>query len=362
MKLQDTNDQGVFKTVTSVSDSPSWFSALLQRYRERQEARRNPQAPVEITAERDPSALQKLVETADHSFVSSLRGLLYAAWHPQKIETSATPVEVEEIWSEHKVRLPGVLSLVAHATVIGLALIPLAASMSAPKETETAVMLTAPTPPLILPLLNQPTGGGGGGGMRTPKPPSLGKPPRGADKQLVPPTPEVKNLQPELIAEPTIVAPQLANLPRLSILQLGDPEGIPGPPSAGPGSGGGIGTGTGRGVGDGQGPGLGDGEGGGTGGGVFRPGGGVSEPTIIYRVEPQYSEEARRARHQGTVVFEAIVHKDGTIQIIRTVRSLGFGLDENAMKALRQWRFSPGKRNGVPVDVSLNIEVNFNLR
>src|SRR5207244_4037348 len=71
-------------------------------------------------------------------------------------------------------------------------------------------------------------------------------------------------------------------------------------------------------------------------GGVFRVGGGVTPPTVLQRVEPQYSEEARKARYQGTVVLEAIVRKDGTVDIMRIVRSLGFGLDENAIQALKQ--------------------------
>jgi TonB family protein len=154
----------------------------------------------------------------------------------------------------------------------------------------------------------------------------------------------------------------LANLPQLSLLQIGDPLGAPGPPSSGPGTGGGIGNGNGRGVGTGSGPGVGPGSGGGIGGGVFRVGGGVTAPTVMSRVEPQYSEEARKARYQGTVVLEAIVRKDGSIDILRIVRSLGFGLDENAIKALKQWRFRPGMKNGEAVDVALNIEVNFNLR
>ena len=92
------------------------------------------------------------------------------------------------------------------------------------------------------------------------------------------------------------------------------------------------------------------------------PGGGVTPPRVLERVEPQYSQEARKARYQGTVVLEVIVRKDGTVDIMRIVRSLGFGLDENAIQALKQWRFKPGMRNGVPVDVALNVEVNFNLR
>jgi TonB family protein len=216
---------------------------------------------------------------------------------------------------------------------------------------------------LNLPQTDDKSGGGGGGGKKQLTPPSLGKLPRPSDKQFVPPDPEPpKNPDPTLIVEPTVVAPQLAQLPQVNLLNLGDPAGVVGPPSSGPGVGGGIGTGSGRGVGEGKGPGVGPGEGGGFGGGVFRVGGGVTPPSVIQRIEPQYSEEARKARYQGTVVLEAIVRKDGTCDILRIVRSLGFGLDENAIQALKQWRFRPGMRNGVPVDVALNIEVNFNLR
>ena len=96
--------------------------------------------------------------------------------------------------------------------------------------------------------------------------------------------------------------------------------------------------------------------------GVFRVGEITDPPTILFKVDPQYSEEARKARYQGTVVLEAIIRSDGTVKILRVVRGLGFGLDEKAIEAVRQWRFRPGMRNGEPVDVELNIEVNFNLR
>ena len=96
--------------------------------------------------------------------------------------------------------------------------------------------------------------------------------------------------------------------------------------------------------------------------GVFQIGEITDPPTILFKVDPQYSEEARKAQYQGTVVLEAIVRSDGTLEILRVVRSLDFGLDENAIQALKQWKFRPGMRNGQPVDVVLNIEVNFNLR
>ena len=96
--------------------------------------------------------------------------------------------------------------------------------------------------------------------------------------------------------------------------------------------------------------------------GIYRVGNGVSGPRVIHKVEPIYSDEARAARYQGTVVLEAIIQKDGSVEIARVVRSIGFGLDEKAIEAVSQWRFEPAKLNGEPVSVALNIEVNFNLR
>jgi len=344
----------------------SWASSLLRQIRELLDERRHPRTPVEITAERDPSALLKFVDTGSpiSSLLTDVRELIHDSLHPHKIRTTAASVEVEEIWTKQSRLSRVVLSVAAHAAIILLLLIPWAASSPPPAINETAVLVYTPTSPLILnlPKKADTSGGGGGGGKRELKPPSKGNPPRGADKQIVPPTNEVKNLDPDLVVEQTVIAPQLANLPQLSMLQIGDPLGVPGPPSSGPGSGGGIGNGNGRGVGTGSGPGVGPGSGGGIGGGTFRVGGGVSAPTIVSRVEPQYSEEARKARYQGTVVLEAIVRRDGTVDIVRVVRSLGFGLDENAIRALKQWRFRPGMMNGQPVDISLNIEVNFNLR
>jgi TonB family protein len=293
-----------------------------------------------------------------------IRDLIRDTFHPRQIESSVAPIEVEEIWSKPKTGLPRLLSAGVHVLIVVLALVPWATQPNITKANETAVLVYMPSDLVLnLPQTDDKSGGGGGGGKKQLTPPSLGKLPRPSDKQFVPPDPEPpKNPDPTLIVDPTVVAPQLAQLPQLNLLNIGDPAGVVGPPSSGPGVGGGIGTGSGRGVGEGKGPGVGPGEGGGFGGGVFRVGGGVTPPSVIQRIEPQYSEEARKARYQGTVVLEAIVRKDGTCDILRIVRSLGFGLDENAIQALKQWRFRPGMRNGVPVDVALNIEVNFNLR
>jgi TonB family protein len=125
---------------------------------------------------------------------------------------------------------------------------------------------------------------------------------------------------------------------------------------------GGIGTGKGRGDGKGEGPGAIDGTGGGCCEGTFSVGGGVTSPVVVARVEPEYSEEARKARFEGSVLLAAVVRKDGKIDVVNILRSLGFGLDQNAIEALKKWRFRPGTKNGVPVDVRLNVEVSFHIR
>ena len=172
----------------------------------------------------------------------------------------------------------------------------------------------------------------------------------------------VQNEQPKLPVEPTVVVPPEIHLPSLQTGALGDPfSNVMGPPSSGTGSGGGIGSGSGGGVGSGRGPGVGPGSGGGIGGGVYRVGGGVSAPRLVYSPEPEFSEEARKARYQGTVVLWLIVGLDGRTRDIRVQRSLGMGLDEKAIEAVREWRFEPGRKDGMAVAVQINVEINFHL-
>jgi len=161
---------------------------------------------------------------------------------------------------------------------------------------------------------------------------------------------------------PTLVGPPDLKLPQMAMNgAFGDPKGVPGPPSNGPGTGGGIGTGTGTGVGSGKGGGLGEGEGGGTGGGVFSVGGNVSAPVPIYKPEPPYSEEARKAKYQGTVVLWIVVDAQGGVTDAKVVKPLGLGLDERAVETVRTWKFTPAKRAGTPVPVRVMVEVTFRL-
>jgi TonB family protein len=162
---------------------------------------------------------------------------------------------------------------------------------------------------------------------------------------------------------PAITVPSIAA--DLSIRNLGNPFANSQILSDGQGSNGGIGNGKSGGVGSGGDDGLGPGKGGGFGGdihgGVYRIGSGVSAPRLVFKVEPEYSEEARKARWQGTVVLSVIVDKAGRPRNINVVSPQGMGLDEKAIEAVQKWMFRPATLNGTPVAVVATIEVNFRL-
>jgi TonB family protein len=278
------------------------------------------------------------------------------------IEMTATPIEVEELWSKRNPIKSSLMSVGLHALFIGALIIPTYLVLQNPKVNPTEVVrVFLPTMPK-LPDMKDKSGGGGGGGRKAPTPPSKGQLPRGDVKQIVPPMVEIKNLAPELAVETTVIAPQLANLTPLPNIAFGDPNGVVGPPSAGPGRGGGIGTGTGTGIGSGRGGGVGPGEGGGIGGGVFNVGGGVSEPVLLTQIQPEYSDDGRKARIQGTVELLIIVNADGTVKFDNVRKNLGYGLDQKAIEAVRRWKFIPGKKDGKPVATYVSVLVNFSLR
>ena len=182
-------------------------------------------------------------------------------------------------------------------------------------------------------------------------------------QQFTPPVVVVRNEAPKLPVEPTVVIPPQVHLQQPNMPNLGDPlSHVPALlPSNGTGSGAGIGSGSGGGVGSGEGPGFGPGHGGGTGGGAFRVGGGVSAPKAIYSPDPEYSEEARKAKYQGTCVLWLVVGADGRPKDIKVQRTLGLGLDEKAIEAVKNWRFEPALKDGKPVAVQINVEVSFRL-
>jgi periplasmic protein TonB len=204
--------------------------------------------------------------------------------------------------------------------------------------------------------------GGGGGGTRSENSASLGRLPRAARRQFTPPVVEYVNPNPLLPMEPTLVMASEIVLPAIDFTRFGDPHGVPGPPSGGRGSGGGIGDGENGGVGNSRGPGYGPGPGGGgvtSGGGGFA--GSVTQPVLLWKIEPEYTDEARRAKIQGTVVLRIEVDTRGQAQNITVNQSLGLGLDERAIEAVRRWRFRPGYRNGKPWTTAALVQVSFRL-
>ena len=201
-------------------------------------------------------------------------------------------------------------------------------------------------------------GGGGGQGDKTPA--SRGILPPRSTHEFVAPIKRIVNPEPLLPVAPTILGPEDAAPPVINIALLGDPHGIPGPASGGPGSKGGIGGGTEGGIGDHKGPGYGGEDGfGATGSGHIT--GSVSAPVLLWKTEPAYSEEARKAKIQGTVVLYIEIDPRGQAQNIRVRQSIGFGLDERAIESVGHWRFRPAYRNGKPVPAAALVEVNFRL-
>jgi protein TonB len=211
--------------------------------------------------------------------------------------------------------------------------------------------------PNLTPYVPRPAQGGGGGGARESLPVTAGQLPKAAARQFVPP--QIVDHDPKLAMEPSLVLPPDVTSTQAS--NWGDPLAKLTNGSNGSGSNGGMGSGSRGGIGPGDGVGFGPGADGAYGGDIYRQGNGVSQPVALVKVEPEYSEEARKARYSGIVVLSAIVDKDGLPRDIRVIRSLGMGLDEKAIEALQKWRFRPGTKAGQAVNVRAQIEVSFRL-
>lgn len=219
-----------------------------------------------------------------------------------------------------------------------------------------------------------PGGGGGGGGLlqKAPPPKALREgrsrissplPERHEPKPVVPvpappePTPLLKSEQLPTVVAPIILAPADTRN-RVGVLQQTTAEND----RHGPGAGGGAGTGTGTGLGHGDGSGIGPGSGGGTGGGPYRPGSGIEPPRLQREVKADYTEDARQRGISGDVVLEIIVRRDGSVGDVKILQGLAGGLNDRAVQAVRQWRFAPARRQGAPVDVVVEVAVEFKLR
>ncbi len=332
-----------------------------------------PQPPVNSGATASPGfspddhLSRLLVDQVEQPWYRSFFRNVKEAIRPAKLpplQVTSKPVAVKDIWGDYRYgKQAGASSVLIHVGIAAL-LFALGTNKTVQSAVKQTVVLVAPDlAPYMADLKPKPqlAQGGGGGGDRSPLPASKGQAPRFAPRQFVPPMAVVNNPNPKLLMEPTLVGQSDVKLPNVNMPVWGDPLAKVGPPSNGPGSGGGIGSGSGGGVGPGRGPGYGPGEGGGFGGGVFRVGGGVSTPIPIYKVEPEYSEEARKAKFQGTVVLQIVIDERGNPTNFKVVRPLGLGLDEKAIEAVQKWRFRPGMKEGKAVAVLATVEVNFRL-
>jgi TonB family protein len=272
------------------------------------------------------------------------------------VASVALPVREIKIYTSGGAKA-GMCSAAIHAGLIGLVLLIAAvqpAGITAMKQVRTTII--ADLRP-YLPPAHQQSGGGGGGGAGEVTPPSKGSLPRPSPRPFLPP--RVDRVEARLQLPAAIVVPE--DLTETPATDFGDLQSKLGVPSNGPGLYAGIGTGGVNGVGDGRGPGAGLGTNSGFNDGIYHIGGEVSAPKVLRRVEPEYSEEARKAKWQGTVLLSVIIDDHGIVQAVKVVRSLGLGLDENAITAVKQWRFKPGIKGGKPVPVNALLEVNYRL-
>ena len=280
----------------------------------------------------------------------------------------------QDIRAQRSTTMPLVVSTSLHGLVVAAILF--VASLGLAVADERTEPVKDPEPIRMVFLAARGPGGGGGGGgmmMKTPPPKAARKgterisSPLPARKLPPPmrPTPRPPEPPPpplEAKPLPPVMAP-IASKPAEAENREGVLARVPEtPPSQGPGAGGGAGTGRGTGLGEGDGKGVGDGSGGGFGGGPFRPGSGVEPPRLLREIKADYSDEARRANIEGEVELEIVVRRDGTVGEVKILRGLRGGLNERAVQAVRQWRFSPGRMKGTPVDVVVQVGVEFRLR
>jgi hypothetical protein len=266
-----------------------------------------------------------LVPGVEEPWYRSLYRNLKEFLNPPKLPplvVTSRPLAVKDIWDQYGPQKKcWVMSLGFQSVLVLMLFTVFSAKVVQHKVAEIIPLIAPDIAPYLSkmpPKQNRMTGGGGGGD-RSPLPAPKGRLPKPALKQFTPPMVVVNNPNPKLTMDPSLIVPPDVPLPQVNLPNYGDPLAKIGPLSNGPGSGAGIGSGSGGGVGSGTGGGFGPGEGGGVGGGryggfgggVFHVGGGVTAPALVYKVEPEYSEEARKAKYQGTVVVYVEVDPSG---------------------------------------------------
>ena len=293
---------------------------------------------------------------AEQGVFASLGQSIRDVFFPQKLpplELTSQPVAVVDRMAVKRDPTSVVISTVINVAVIALVLWIAARQtgiIAPPKKVQEISLVELPPPPLKMPPKAQTSGGGGG--QKGPTPVSKGNPPKFDPVQVNPP--KAPPIQPPKINIPVTVDVD----PNIKMAKT-DLNNIGLPNSTLPGAS--MGNGHGTGLGSGNGAGIGAGTGGNMGGGLRRIGGGVSAPVVLFAPEPEFSEEARKAKVAGNVLVYLQVDAEGHPQHVHVLRGIGMGLDEKAVDAVRLYKFKPAMENGKPVPVEMNVEVNFQI-
>jgi len=304
-----------------------------------------PDANLRLSGDLSPAAEENVFK----SLVSSVRDAFFAPKLPP-LELTATPIAVPD-----RMQTKWNPTSIAIATVVNAAILAIAIYWGARKmgiiatPVKEIAILDAPAPPPKAPPKTVTMGGGGG--QKGPAPVSKGNPPKFEKVPLMPPKVPLQDAKLKL-------DPSINVQPDLKMAKTDMPNiGMPTSPLVGTS----MGNGSGSGLGSGKGNGMGPGSGGNSGGGVYRIGGGVSAPVILFQPEPEFTEEARKAKVGGNVLVAMQVDPTGHPTHVRVIRGIGLGLDEKAAEAVRAYKFKPAMKDGKPVTVEMNVEVNFQI-
>ncbi|MEO6922742.1 MAG: energy transducer TonB [Bryocella sp.] len=311
-----------------------------------------PTDPNRLTGSREPDVLvtgELKEENVFRTLVANFRD----AFFPEKLPPlvlESTPIYVADPMATKMTKKSVGMSVAFYALLMLLLwfLIRNHVQISAPLHKEM-VLADIKLPPK-LPHAKDAIGGGGGAHDNAPV--TQGHLPKLVQQQIVPPK-APPTIPPKLAVEPSVVVQPDLKMATNTMPNMGMPNSSLKGYSLGNGSGGGIGSGSGTGIGPGS--------GGNTGGGVYHVGGGVSEPKLLKEVEPEFSEEARKAKFSGNVEVYLFIDPNGNPTHVRCARDIGMGLCGKAVDAVRQYKFKPAMKDGKPVTVDMYIDVNFQI-
>src|SRR5580698_7730883 len=281
------------------------------------------QAPLELSSK----PVDVVDPTEEEPIWKTLGAGIQDLFFPKKLaplELTSKPINVVDPMEVKRSPLSSALAFGLHVLVIGLILF-FFYSQWKTRAIERKAAVTAVDVKPFIPMtmkMNQSMGGGGGGGAHELVEASKGHLPKMAKTQITPPQ-IIRNDHPKLAVDPTIVMPQVVKLPDAPNMPN---VGVPQSPQV-----------------------------------ALASQGGGSGPQIIFSVDPEFSDEARRAKYQGICMVSVIVDAQGNPQRVHVVRPLGMGLDEKAVAAVKQYKFKPAYYQGKPVAVEVNIEVNFRI-